>query len=101
MRTPYFKLDRKSLENIYKTFIWPLLEHADVIWDNFTLYEKKKKKKNKKKKKKKQKKNETASIKANTLLQVLKLLKHTFQYTILMYIHVFTQKARAVLCCKS
>ena len=35
-----FKLDRKSLEIIYTTFIRPLLEYGDVTWDNCTLYEK-------------------------------------------------------------
>ena len=35
-----FKLDRKSLETIYLTFIRPLLEYGDVIWDNCTQYEK-------------------------------------------------------------
>ena len=33
MRKLKFKLDRKSLENIYLTFIRPLLEYGDVIWD--------------------------------------------------------------------
>ena len=28
------KLDRKPLETIYIAFIRPLLENADVIWDN-------------------------------------------------------------------
>ena len=40
MRKLKFKLDRKSLEIIYMVFIRPLLEYADVIWDNCTLYEK-------------------------------------------------------------
>ena len=40
MRKLKFKLDRKSLEIIYTVFIRPLLEYADVIWDNCTLYEK-------------------------------------------------------------
>ena len=35
-----FKLDRKSLETIYLTFIRPLLEYGDIIWDNCTQYEK-------------------------------------------------------------
>ena len=34
-----FLLDRKSLEITYFTFIRPLLEYADVVWDNCTLYE--------------------------------------------------------------
>ena len=40
MRKLKFKLDRKSLEIIYMVFIRPLLEYANVIWDNCTLYEK-------------------------------------------------------------
>ena len=35
-----FCLDRKSLNTIYLTFIRPIREYADVIWDNFTIYEK-------------------------------------------------------------
>ena len=33
-------LDRKSLETIYLTFIRPILEYADVVWDNCTNFEK-------------------------------------------------------------
>jgi hypothetical protein len=33
-----FILDRKSLEKIYLTFIRPILEYADVVWDNKTLF---------------------------------------------------------------
>ena len=40
MRKLKFKLDRISLEIIYVAFIRRLLEYADVIWDNRTLYEK-------------------------------------------------------------
>ena len=40
MRKLKYKLDRKSLETIYIAFIRPLLEYADVIWDNCTQYEK-------------------------------------------------------------
>ena len=40
MRKLKFKLDRRSLETIYLTFIRPLLEYGDVIWDNCTPYEK-------------------------------------------------------------
>ena len=40
MRRLKFRLNRKSLENIYFRFIKPLLEYADVIWDNCTYYEK-------------------------------------------------------------
>ena len=35
-----FILDRKSLEIIYTSFIRPVLEYGDTIWDNCTLYEK-------------------------------------------------------------
>lgn len=40
MRRLKFILDRKSLETIYLTFIRPILEYGDCIWDNCTLYEK-------------------------------------------------------------
>ena len=40
MRKLKFNLDRKSLETIYLTFIGPLLEYGDVIWDNCTQDEK-------------------------------------------------------------
>ena len=33
-----FILDRKTLETIYRTYIRPLLEYADVIWDNNITY---------------------------------------------------------------
>ena len=33
-----FLLDRRSLEIKYVSFIRPLLEYADVVWDNCTLY---------------------------------------------------------------
>ena len=36
MRRLKYYLDKKSLETIYKSFIRPLLEYADVIWDNCT-----------------------------------------------------------------
>ena len=39
MRKLKFILDRKSIETIYVSFIWPLLEYADVVWDNITKYE--------------------------------------------------------------
>ena len=35
-----FRLNRKSLETLYFSFIRLLLEYADVIWDNCTYYEK-------------------------------------------------------------
>ena len=31
-----FTMDRKSLQTIYFSFIRPLLEYADVVWDNCT-----------------------------------------------------------------
>ena len=34
-----FQLDRKSLQTIYIAFIRPLLEYADVVWDNCTQQE--------------------------------------------------------------
>ena len=40
MRILKFKLDRKSLETIYLTFIRPILEYGDVVWNNYTQYEK-------------------------------------------------------------
>ena len=40
MRKLKFQLDRKSLETIYLSFIRPLLEYADVTWDNRCQYEK-------------------------------------------------------------
>ena len=40
MRRLKIYLDRKSLETIYLTFIRPILEYADVVWDNCTNYEK-------------------------------------------------------------
>ena len=40
MRKLKFKSDRKSLEIIYTTFIRPILEYGDIIWDNCTQYEK-------------------------------------------------------------
>ena len=36
MRRLKYDLYKKSLETIYKSFIRPLLEYADVIWDNCT-----------------------------------------------------------------
>ena len=39
MRKLKFVLDRKSLQAIYFSFITPLLEYADVMWDNCTQYE--------------------------------------------------------------
>ena len=40
MRKLKYELDRQSLETIYLTFIRPVLEYANVVWDNCTHYEK-------------------------------------------------------------
>jgi hypothetical protein len=39
LRSLKFILDRQSLETIYTTFIRPILEYADVVWDNITQAE--------------------------------------------------------------
>ena len=39
MRKLNFQLDSKSLQTIYFSFIRPLLEFAEVVWNNFTQYE--------------------------------------------------------------
>jgi len=39
MRSFKFTLDRKSLEVFYFSFVRPILEHADVVWDNLTQSE--------------------------------------------------------------
>ena len=39
MRKLKFQLDRKSLQSIYFSFIRPLPEYADVVWNNCTQYE--------------------------------------------------------------
>ena len=41
MRRLKFILDRKSLEIIYLSFIRPVLEYGDTIWENCSQYEKK------------------------------------------------------------
>ena len=46
MRRLKFKLDRKSLEQIYLVFIRSLLEYGDVIWDNCLQSEKQELEKN-------------------------------------------------------
>ena len=40
MRKLKYTLDRKSLETIYKTFIRPILEYGDVVFDNCTQEDK-------------------------------------------------------------
>jgi hypothetical protein len=37
LRTFKLILDRKTLEKMYITFVNPLLEYADVIWDNMSM----------------------------------------------------------------
>ena len=39
MRKSKFKLDKKSLQIICFTFIRPILEYADVVWNKCTQYE--------------------------------------------------------------
>ena len=39
MRQLKFKLDRRFLQTIYFSLIRPLLEYADVVWENCTQYE--------------------------------------------------------------
>ena len=39
MRKLKFKLDRRSLQTIYFSFIRPVLEYADVVWNNCAQYE--------------------------------------------------------------
>lgn len=39
MRKFKYLLDRESLQIIYTSFIRPILEYADVVWDNCTQYE--------------------------------------------------------------
>ena len=34
-----FLLDRKSLNRAYISFLRPILEYADIVWDNCTQYE--------------------------------------------------------------
>ena len=36
LRSLKFTLNRQSLQKIYFTFIRPILEYADVVWDNCT-----------------------------------------------------------------
>ena len=40
MRRLRYILDRKSLEILYLSFIRPVIEYADVVWDNCSLVEK-------------------------------------------------------------
>jgi hypothetical protein len=38
LRSLKYRLSRKSLEKIYCSFILPVFDYADIIWDNCTLY---------------------------------------------------------------
>ncbi|MCG7881047.1 MAG: hypothetical protein JAY96_05605 [Candidatus Thiodiazotropha endolucinida] len=40
LRSLKFTLKRRSLQKIYFTFLRPILEYADVVWDNCTQYQK-------------------------------------------------------------
>lgn len=40
LRKLNFTLDRQSLQIMYFSFIRSILEYADIVWDNFTGYEK-------------------------------------------------------------
>ena len=72
MRKFKFTLDRKSLETMYIAFVRPILEYADVVWDNCTQQEKHE---IEKKKKKKKNQSEAARIATGTtkLVSVQKL----------------------------
>ena len=65
-----FQLDRRSLQIIYFSFIRPLLEYADVVWDNCFRYEANELEKSQ---------NEAARIVtgATKLVSINKLLKET------------------------
>ena len=40
MRSNKFKLSRKALNNVYASYLRPVLEYASVVWDGCTIYEK-------------------------------------------------------------
>ena len=40
LRSLKFKLQRKTLNQLYISYIRPLIEYASVVWDSCTLYEK-------------------------------------------------------------
>lgn len=40
MRSMKFKLTRKALNNVYISYVRPILEYASVVWDGCTVYEK-------------------------------------------------------------
>ena len=39
MRKLKFELDRNTLETIYLSLIRPILEYADIVWDNCSMHE--------------------------------------------------------------
>ena len=41
LRSLKFVIDRKSLQTMYFTFIRPILEYVDVVWDNCTQQQRK------------------------------------------------------------
>ena len=43
MKILKYQLDRKAIETIYTSFIRPLLEYGDVLWDTCKLSEKEQK----------------------------------------------------------
>ena len=40
LRKIKFSLNRKSLNQLYLSFLRPILEYASVVWDSCTQYEK-------------------------------------------------------------
>lgn len=40
MKSIKFKIARKALNNLYNSYMRPLLEYASVVWDSCTIYEK-------------------------------------------------------------
>ena len=41
MRKLKFEMDRTTLETIYLSLIRSILEYADIVWDNYSMHEKK------------------------------------------------------------
>ncbi len=40
MRLIKFKVKRKSLNQIYISYLRPIIEYASIVWDNCTIFEK-------------------------------------------------------------
>ena len=40
LRSLMYKLERKTLETFYLSFIRPILEYGDIVWDNCSKKEK-------------------------------------------------------------